>query len=140
MDTHSQTAAPAVRAAVRVLLLDEAGRILLFCTESRAFGRSIWITPGGGLEAGETDEDGARRELWEETGLDAEIGPCVWHQRYEFTFQEQRHVQSERFYVVRCVSFEVSRANWTEEEHESLSEARWWSLDELARSDETLCR
>ena len=38
----------------------------------------FWITPGGGVEDGESDEEAVRRELWEETSLvDIELGPLV---------------------------------------------------------------
>ena len=137
MDTDDHAAAPPiVRRAARILLLDESDRILLFRTESRVFGRAIWITPGGGLDADETYEEGARRELWEETGLRAEVGTCVWFRDFEFSLENLRYAQSERFYVVRCAGFEVSRANWTDEEHAVLAEVRWWAQHELASSDE----
>jgi 8-oxo-dGTP pyrophosphatase MutT (NUDIX family) len=49
-----------------VLVLDPAGRVLL---QRRPEGR--WGVPGGAVEPGESLEDAARRELREETGLEA---------------------------------------------------------------------
>lgn len=50
------------------ILLNEAGEILLL---RRAKEPSIgkWDTPGGFIEVGETPEQGAAREIFEETGL-----------------------------------------------------------------------
>ncbi len=136
METEHPAEPPIIRLAARIVLLDDSDRILLFRADSRVFGRSIWITPGGGLEEGETYEAGAHRELWEETGLRAEIGPCVWVNRYEFTLENIRYAQSQRFYVVRCANFEVSSVNWMDDEREALLEARWWTLDALVASEE----
>src|SRR5438094_7323538 len=36
-----------------------------------------WSLPGGGLELGETLEQGVAREMLEETGLDVEVGPVI---------------------------------------------------------------
>jgi 8-oxo-dGTP pyrophosphatase MutT (NUDIX family) len=40
----------------------------------------MWITLDGQLESGESYEQAALRELWEETGVEpGELGPWVWN-------------------------------------------------------------
>ena len=48
-----------------VFLFDEQGRVLL---QKRADDHT-WCVPGGSMELGETPEEAARRETFEETGL-----------------------------------------------------------------------
>ncbi len=36
-------------------------------------GHSFWVIPGGGLEAGESDEECVIREMREETGLEVQV-------------------------------------------------------------------
>ena len=57
------------RPAVRAVVLDADDRVLLVRFENAVSGDVWWATPGGGVEAGETDEQALRRELLEETGL-----------------------------------------------------------------------
>jgi 8-oxo-dGTP pyrophosphatase MutT (NUDIX family) len=76
-----------VRPAARVLLLDPLGRVLLLRVE-RPYGLpyAAWLTPGGGLEPGESHEEAALRELREETGISGvELGPWVWERRFHFS-------------------------------------------------------
>lgn len=51
------------------LLLIHDGRLLLLRRRPDCDAGGCWAYPGGKIEAGETPEQAARREVWEETGL-----------------------------------------------------------------------
>ena len=59
-----------IRETARLLVVDERRRLLLFhihdtepVHEARPEMFTYWLTPGGGVEPGESFEDAARREL-----------------------------------------------------------------------------
>jgi 8-oxo-dGTP pyrophosphatase MutT (NUDIX family) len=128
---------PVLRLAARVLLCDPEGRVLLFKTKVQD--RHFWITPGGGLNEGETHEAAAARELWEETGLqaDCDLLSCVWTRAHSFMFRDHFYDQRERYFFLRCdASLPISPENREEYEREDLVEHRWWSVEEIEASEE----
>ena len=129
-------ATPRVRPAARLVILDPADRVLLFRIEDASLRDPVlWLTPGGGLEADETYEQAATRELAEETGIDAPLGRCVWVRRHVFAFQGRWYDSRERYFVVRAPSAALADAGWSDMERAVIKAHRWWPLDELVRSD-----
>ncbi|MBK5224070.1 MAG: NUDIX domain-containing protein [Acidimicrobiia bacterium] len=127
------------RRAARTVLLDPDRRVLLINASDPGNRASPewWEIPGGGQDPGETSEEAAARELYEETGIaDAEVGPCVWVQHARFSFGGYRFDQKERIHVAWCGHVELIRPAHLEPlEALAFKGARWWAVDELLASD-----
>jgi 8-oxo-dGTP pyrophosphatase MutT (NUDIX family) len=74
-----------IRPASRIVCLAQE-EVLLLRWRDPAGGREVWEPPGGGLESGESWEEAARRELWEEAGLavGALAGPVMVARDYRW--------------------------------------------------------
>ena len=128
------TSAHRHRLVSRVLVFDREGRTLLFLTTAPdSSGVARWLTPGGGVDPGESHADAARRELFEETGLaEADLGEPVWSHDYDVEWDSADHDSGHAvFYRVVTDRFEPSADHWTDEERVDVLQHRWWSLDEL---------
>jgi double-stranded uracil-DNA glycosylase len=116
------------RVAVRALVLDDRGRTLLF-----RYGDEYgmwWVPPGGGQEAGETDEQTLRRELREECGLaDVAIGPLVAAWEHWGLGEPGYGSGLSRLYLVRTPAFELRPA--LDLRAEGSHEERWFERSEL---------
>jgi 8-oxo-dGTP pyrophosphatase MutT (NUDIX family) len=112
-----------LRESVRAAVVDERGRTLLL-RYGDEYG-DWWVTPGGGREEGETDEQTVRRELEEEIGLVGfELGPLLW-EREGWTLTEPGFGRfRSRVYLVRVEGFEPPHLTEAEE-------MRWFSPAEL---------
>jgi 8-oxo-dGTP pyrophosphatase MutT (NUDIX family) len=130
------------RVAARVVLLDPSDAFLLIRSHDPFLAGSPiwWHVPGGGLDPGETPEAGAIREITEEVGIRlGEVGPTVGLRTSRFRFAGHEYLQRESFFVVRVPArVDVDATLWTEVEQKSTLGWRWWTLDELRTTTETV--
>lgn len=125
------TAKLRLRRAARILLVDSSGRLLMFrfVVPGRA---PFWVTAGGECDPGESFADAARRELREETGLEAEPGPEVACIRPQFVTVEGERVQAEeRYFRVHTDIVEIDTGGHTALEQQVMQEHRWFTPEEL---------
>jgi 8-oxo-dGTP pyrophosphatase MutT (NUDIX family) len=131
----------APREAVRALVVTPEPRVLLLsCTEPSTQAK-WWITPGGGVEPGESHREAMARELAEEVGIEADPTsyPCVWFREHLFTWGANAVLQREQYFLVRLESAFTGtpRLSAAQRAAEGLQDAnRWWSLEDLRSTTE----
>jgi 8-oxo-dGTP pyrophosphatase MutT (NUDIX family) len=130
------------RQAARVVLVAE-GRVLLQqgFDPGRPDDGSWWLTPGGGLNDGESVEEAAVREVLEETGLrlsPGQLGRVIATRVAYFEFEHRQFRQSESFFAVQVEPFTPRHHGWDEVEQRALLGHSWWSVQELLATDETV--
>ncbi|MEZ4320636.1 MAG: NUDIX domain-containing protein [Myxococcota bacterium] len=126
-----------IRPTARVLLFDPDDRVLLLRTWPTGTPEpDWWYVPGGGVEAGETHEEAALRELYEETGCsDAVVGPCVWT-RVRWVERYGQHFH-DRFHIARVErAFEPAPDDPEWRTRDVSFRFRWWSMAELATTSD----
>lgn len=119
------------RVAARILLLDPNDRVLLlYYPVMLEAGRSMerWLLPGGGLDPGESFEDGARRELAEETGLAVEhFEGEIFRRDFTIRWGEGTLHQHERIFVARIDHLEPTI-------HAEERTPQWWTASDMISS------
>jgi 8-oxo-dGTP pyrophosphatase MutT (NUDIX family) len=137
-----------IRPTARVVLLDTDDRLLLLRIHDpsvtvgpQPIAADFWLLVGGGVQAGETHEEAAYREVVEETGLrDVAIGACLWTRERPMRAPDgQMGLMKARYFLGRvqspapAVSFDG---------HEPLEAAttvgyRWFRHDEILAREGT---
>lgn len=97
----------------------------------------LWSLPGGGVEFGETLDEGAIREVREETGYDVELTALIGADNFHVSAEDRRADSNRALRGVRIVfAARIIGGHLTHEENGSTGEARWFDIAEV----ETLLR
>ncbi|MES1212427.1 MAG: NUDIX domain-containing protein [Leifsonia sp.] len=123
------------RATSRVLLIDPGGAALMFLQYGKDHAvRPRWITPGGGVDPGESHDEAAIREVFDETGLRLDRVPAAFLDE-DFAPDQRWHPYQRghwAWYAIRVDRFDPVRDGWTDEERADVVEWRWMTAGELA--------
>ena len=133
------------RETARIMLIDEENRIFLLKTH---FDPEVglpprWLTPGGGIDSGESTLQAAVRELYEETGMT--VSPEVLGEpvlvasgRWDWADGLNYHTYTDTIYELKIQNFEPDTSGFTQDELRDILEYRWWTLEEILGSKEPL--
>lgn len=129
-----------VRRTSRIVLVSPESRFLLMMTEAPDSSRfSRWITPGGGVEQGESHYEAAVRELFEETGMTLTVNPePFWTYEFDVSWDQANHNRgyAEYFVAFSESEFEPAKDFWTPEEHIEVTDSKWWSIEDLSSTND----
>jgi 8-oxo-dGTP pyrophosphatase MutT (NUDIX family) len=103
----------------RLIVLSEDGKELLLVKSWGA--QPYWGLPGGGLKRGESPADAARRELYEETGLDVFQDDLTYVTTLRWQYEAP-------IFMLRVSKFSVSDTTQSPRE---IVDLEWFPIDEL---------
>ncbi|MCW1427862.1 NUDIX hydrolase [Novosphingobium sp. JCM 18896] len=121
-----------IRRAARVLLFGADGRLLLF-RYTPSWSKPFWTAPGGECDPGEDFPAAARRELFEETGFEAEPVAMDYVREDEFETLQREPIRSlEHFFWAVTDRTEINVSGHTELEQSIMQGHRWFTPEEVA--------
>ena len=112
------------RAHDLTLFIFHVGKIAVIAKHS--YPPRLYRPPSGGLQPGETFEDGAVREALEETGLSIELEKYILHVEIDFRSPTRHVAWTSHVFTARCKGGEIAPRD-----HDEIREARWAALDEF---------
>jgi ADP-ribose pyrophosphatase YjhB (NUDIX family) len=127
-------------------MLDEHDRLLMIKVQDASIvipeepvPDIFWTTVGGGLANGESYEQAAQREVFEETGIDEFcLGPWIWDRERTVNWRGEPRRVYERYYLARTMGGPVSFEHLLDGERDVFREARWWSVEDMATATDEI--
>jgi 8-oxo-dGTP diphosphatase len=111
-----------------------AGDVLLSRLAPSVSDVELWTLPGGGIEFGEHPDAAVVREVYEETGLDCELGDPVWvgsaHRVVDRGTEDETDMHSVRIVYDAWVAADAPEPRVVEVDG-STSDARWLPVSEV---------
>jgi 8-oxo-dGTP pyrophosphatase MutT (NUDIX family) len=124
---ESKSASTEVSAGGFVISKTDSSLVALMARFNRG-GKLEWCIPKGHLEAEETNEQAALREVFEETGLEAEIIDYLGEVSYQFIQSGLRVNKTVHVYLMQQTGGELS---FDKDPHKEASELEWVKVAEL---------
>ena len=107
-----------------VVVREREGTVELAVIQPR--GRDVWALPKGHVDAGETPEQAAAREVLEETGLRVQLEAPLGEIRYVYQFRGAKIFKQVHFFLFRYLEGEIDRID--PKMRLEVSQARWIPL------------
>lgn len=137
------------KTTVRILLINNNHELLMMRVVDPSTTRldrkprpAFWCTIGGKIEQGETLEQAAYRELFEETGLhasDVELGPIVWYGVHQMIISGVHMELDEKFIIMHLKSNkELNQDNFTQTEKNVVTNLQWLDLNAILSHHEPI--
>jgi 8-oxo-dGTP diphosphatase len=115
-----QKSKQSIRRAAGAVVYRSAGDALLILLIRDQYGR--WTLPKGHLDTGESEEAAARREVYEETAVEGELGPLVDRIAYMVVKNEVPRAKQVAFFLLRATSDQA-----TPQADEGITAAEWFA-------------
>lgn len=126
---------------VRLLLIDPDERVLLFhyaFERGPLSGKAFWALPGGPLQPAEAPADAARRELWEETGLDLPVGAPIAHFASYPPHARDEMLMDETFFLIETSSSDIERSSGPPDSDILCRSHLWWYMRDLCTTSQVI--